>query len=91
MWNILANVILIVIGALGIVPGGLPEYLKNNWGWYVGEDVSEDCSFGISKDLEKVHGTVKISTALDSLRPLVFGWDSVQITSHNQGHGKLYK
>jgi len=73
MWNILANMILIVIGALGTVPGGLPEYLKNDWGWYVGEDVSEGCSFGISKDLEKVHRTVEVSTALDSLRPLVFG------------------
>ena len=64
----------IVIGALGAIPGGLSEYLENDWGWYVSEDVSEDCSFGISNDLEKVHGTVKISTALDSLRPLVFGW-----------------
>ena len=65
----------IVIGALGAIPGGLSEYLENDCGWYVGEDVSEDCSIGISNHLEKVHGTVKISTALDSLRPLVFGWD----------------
>ena len=64
MWNIQAKLIPIVVGALGTVPRRLPEYLRNDWCRYVGGDDPEDCSFEIIKDLERGHGTVKISTGL---------------------------
>lgn len=46
-----------------------PWMSESDWGQYVSWDEPEHCCFGMSKDLEKGHGTAKISNG--SLRSLV--------------------
>jgi len=79
-----------VIGVLGTVPRRLPKYLR-----MIGVGMSMEMFqktvfffFEIDKDLKKDHRTEEI--ALGYLRTLAVAWDTVQITGHNWGRGKLF-
>ena len=54
MWNIQAKLIPIVMGALGTVLRRLPEYLRNDWGRYVGGDDPKTALLGSSRTLREV-------------------------------------
>ena len=76
-----------MIGVLGTVPRRLPKYLRMI-AVGMSMEVKGDCFFGIGKDLKKDHRTEEI--ALGYLRTLAVAWDTVQITGHNWGRGKLF-
>ena len=54
MWNIQAKLIPIVMGALGTVLRRLPEYLRNDWGRYVGGYDPKTALLGSSGTLREV-------------------------------------